>query len=411
MPEAEPRSGLGAASAREAAPAQKGKLKRAIALGGGGPVAGLHIGVLEYLKQKGIEFDVWALSCIGAWVGIIYNTREGDAPRETYEFFRTNIFRDDYSYSVFPINRVFGPDWSENYLAMTAFITDWDNYKNLWPEQHEIKESIARTRAFCTDPSKWTTGDFNQWMLNDVLAMNPVTRFWTSLMYLSHVNGLSKIYYPDSSFLKSIPFDKLRNKSAYIYHNAWDLTEQKLRIFYNRDPEGRVYPKITSASLCACSALPFVEGTVRFDGHNYCEGALVDTVNFKNLLEDHFDLDEIWINRIVDSSQVREPKNLHDSLGNLCELFAATVGEDDVKLFKYHVRYDDIETKEEPGVRKQWQGTIVEIHVDSKVTFKWNHKNLDAGRDHGKAQAKIAHDQYMAAGPYQGNLRLINGNW
>ena len=27
-------------------------------------------------------------------------------------------------------------------------------------------------------------------------------------------------------------------------------------------------------------------------------------------------------------------------LANLCQLFAATVGEDDVKLFKYHVRSD-----------------------------------------------------------------------
>ncbi|MGY3136028.1 putative acylesterase/phospholipase RssA [Bradyrhizobium sp. USDA 4501] len=48
-------------------------VKRAITLGGGGPAAGLHIGVLEALANAGITFDVWALSCIGAWVGIVYN--------------------------------------------------------------------------------------------------------------------------------------------------------------------------------------------------------------------------------------------------------------------------------------------------------------------------------------------------
>jgi len=42
------------------------KPKRAICLAGGGPAAGLHIGVLESLKKNGIDFDVWALSCIGA---------------------------------------------------------------------------------------------------------------------------------------------------------------------------------------------------------------------------------------------------------------------------------------------------------------------------------------------------------
>ena len=49
-------------------------MKRAITLGGGGPAAGLHIGVLEALRRRtNITFDVWALSCIGAWVGIVYN--------------------------------------------------------------------------------------------------------------------------------------------------------------------------------------------------------------------------------------------------------------------------------------------------------------------------------------------------
>jgi hypothetical protein len=55
------------------------------------------------------------------------------------------------------------------------------------------------------------------------------------------------------------------------------------------------------------------------------------------LLQDHPDLDEIWVSRIVDAQQVRKPQNLHDSLANLCQLFAATVGEDDVRLFEHHM--------------------------------------------------------------------------
>ena len=43
--------------------------KRAICLGGGGPAVGLHVGALEGLKGKEIDFgnarSVWALSCIG----------------------------------------------------------------------------------------------------------------------------------------------------------------------------------------------------------------------------------------------------------------------------------------------------------------------------------------------------------
>jgi predicted acylesterase/phospholipase RssA len=45
-------------------------VRRAITLGGGGPAAGLHIGVLEALHAAGITFDVWALSCMSIGVQI-----------------------------------------------------------------------------------------------------------------------------------------------------------------------------------------------------------------------------------------------------------------------------------------------------------------------------------------------------
>ena len=88
-------------------------VKRAITLGGGGPAAGLHIGVLEALAAADIKFDVWALSCIGAWVGIVYNQFDDDKDRAelTYQFFKNGVFRDDEGYEHFPINTVFGPDW------------------------------------------------------------------------------------------------------------------------------------------------------------------------------------------------------------------------------------------------------------------------------------------------------------
>jgi hypothetical protein len=151
--------------------------------------------------------------------------------------------------------------------------------------------------------------------------------------------------------MKGIKFEELtKNGKPAIFHNAWNLDEQKLALFSNREMEtaGKEYQykgAIDARSLCACSALPFVEGTVEIGGVTYCEGALVDTVNFESLLEEHHKppddkLDEIWVSRIVDSKQIRKPENLHDALANLCQLFAATVGEDDVKLFKYHVRYD-----------------------------------------------------------------------
>ena len=170
--------------------------------------------------------------------------------------------------------------------------------------------------------------------------------------------------------------ETVREGQAVHLLQRLESSKQQLDLFSNK-PD--YYKNISAGSLCACSALPFIEGTVELDGDTYCEGALIDTVNFESLLQDHPDLEEIWISRIVDAKQVRKPKNLHDALGNLCQLFAATVGEDDVRLFKYHVR-----------TKKNWTGTIVEIRVSENINFEWSHSNLDRGRADGYQAADEA---------------------
>ncbi|MDI4237356.1 patatin-like phospholipase family protein [Bradyrhizobium sp. Arg237L] len=387
-------------------------VKRAIALGGGGPAAGLHIGVLEALADADITFDVWALSCIGAWVGIVYNqfdhVANKDRAEKTYQFFKNGVFRDDEGYRRFPINTVFGPDWESIGKAVTNFVTDPNTYKDLWSPSsimNAYRESMSLWFAQQPDTDggkKFTNldrGDVNGWILNQVLAPNPFVRYLTSMMYLSHVTGLSRINYPHSQFMKSINFEALKKPGTpCIFHNAWNLDAHKLALFSNRPMTQKADEKeykgpISASSLCACSALPFVEETVRIDGVTYCEGALVDTVNFESLLEEHHKPDdplhEIWVSRIVDAKQVRKPQNLHDALANLCQLFAATVGEDDVRLFKYHVRYDP----PKPGDKK-WEGTVVEIRVPGHISFKWNHSNLDMGRKLGKAATEQAIKAY-----------------
>ena len=132
-----------------------------------------------------------------------------------------------------------------------------------------------------------------------------------------------------------------------------------------------------------------IEQTVQIDGDTYCEGALVDTVNFEELIEDHPDLDEIWISRIVDSGQIVAPKNMLNSTANLCELFAATVGEDDVKLFKYHVKETVLKR-----TKRKWTGTIIEVQVERNINFEWSHTNLENGCERGREAAHQAYARY-----------------
>ena len=316
---------------------------------------------------------------------------------ETHQFFKTHVFRDDESYERFPINSVFGTDWSSNTQALMKYVSDIDNYTGVW-QPHTMMNAFSETVSMFSDPkTKWDEGDINGWILNQVMAPNPFVRNMMSMMYLSDVNGLSRINYPKSEFMKRINFEQLKNaEMPTIFHNAWNLDKQKLALFSNR-PMKIANPKYTfdgaidASTLCACSALPFIEGTVEIDGATYCEGALVDTVNFDSLLEEHPDLEEIWVSRIVDLKQIQKPENLHDALANLCQLFAATVGEDDVKLFKYHVRCDK---KSERRRKRRRTLKVVEIYVPGHINFKWNHSNLDNGCKLGKVAAEQAIKAY-----------------
>jgi predicted acylesterase/phospholipase RssA len=409
--------------------------KRAIALAGGGPAAGLHIGALAALQRLGIHFDVWSLSCIGAWVGIYYHQcTDADRAASTYAFFETHAFRDTASYSGFPVNKAFAPNFEAYAQAWRDHAFDPQTWRDVFGFGAELPDVARGWREFMTNPGKWArAGDRNAHLLNNVLAVMPATRFMTSMAYLSGINGLSNIYYPDSSLLEQINIESLDlvdepgiggmsraqlsrlverygntgpgglkpnpRSAPEIYHNAYRLkddrrpgSEGKLQLFNNKWLEYRSgrrgivrdYLPITAPSLCACSALPYIEQTVKIpndDDSEYSEGALIDTVSFRNLVEDHPDLDEIWVCRIVDYQQVRLQRNLHDSLGNLCQQFAAEVGENDIALFKNHLR------KSAGRVPR-----VVEIPLDVKtmVDYRWDHENLKIGFSEGeKAVEKL----------------------
>ncbi len=406
--------------------------KRALALGGGGPAVGFHIGALGVLERERINFDIWSLSCIGAWVGIYYNQLEGENRAErTYQFFKEHAFRDSGSYEGFPVNKAFAPNLSAYAAAWFARAMDAKTYAEIFNVRNELPAVAAGWAKFLTNPEMWfREGDRNAHVLNNILAVHPVSRFLTSMAYMSQINGLSNIYYKDSSFLDDIKLGKIdlvdveglgqmnsaqlvelvqtydygsiadtRRTVPEIYHNAWRLTGDdrsvavNLKLFNNkwlnyRRNGLRDYMPITHASLCACSALPYVEQTVKIpndDNKEYSEGALVDTVSFRNLVEDHPNLDEIWVCRIVDYRQVRLQKNLHDSLGNLCEQFAAEVGENDIELFKSHLR---------KSVGRIPRVVEVPLSMETGINYRWDHANLDLGREEGrKAMEKLLNDQ------------------
>jgi len=187
------------------------------------------------------------------------------------------------------------------------------------------------------------------------------------MIYKSDLPGMNKLWFgPDYSVLKDFDMTLLKKDDVpTLYHNAYDVDLQKLQLFSNRNDQ---YPQITTQTLCACSGLPYILSPVVINGTTYVEGATIDTVGFWHLLENHPDLDEIWVCRILDTHQIRPHHNLVEALNNLVMLFASTTSEDDVKLFEFHLK--ELNQNRASPIR------LVKFRVDHHTSFDWTLTNL-----------------------------------
>ena len=355
-------------------------MKRAIVLGGGGPACGLQIGALRAFAEHEIEFDVWSLSCIGAWVGLVYHQFEGtpaERTEQTYHFFR-KVFRPDDVHAAFPVNAAFAPDLRKSVTSMLEFVTSLKTYRQL-VVPHEIMDFWRETIDMVRDRRRWTEGDFNGWALK-LSGAHPLTRFLTSAIYRTSANGLARIYYPDSSFLQAMKFTRLlRTDRPLIYHNAWNLTRRRLEYFTNRIDN---YKIIDAQTLCACSALPYVFAPIEMDGEMYCEGAMIRPMDFDPLIN-HPDLDEVWSLPIVDTAQVRTPEDMTGAMGNLPMMPAGAHGADLAESFRRDMNEKGRSVK------------IIDVETSNAINYEWSHSNLDHCCHEGYNAAKKAINKYL----------------
>ena len=378
--------------------------KRALTLAGGGPAVGIGLGVLAALEQfPDLRFDVWSLSCVGAWLGCLYHVSPNRANKLQYVTgLLEGFFRDDKEYDKFPCPTVFIPDIPEMIAAYTKFMIDPRSYMNL-VVPGAIQKAYQDILNYYLRPSRWSYGDFCHLMLNAMLAPNPGARFLMSMMYKSELPGQNKLWFGSNyNLLKAFDMKLLeRDDVPTLYHNAFNVDAQKLQLFSNKDGK---YPKITAQTLCACSGLPYILSPVQIDGTTYVEGATVDTVGFKDLLQNHPDLDEVWVCRILDRRQIHPHHNLVEALNNLVMLFASTTSEDDIRLFKFHL--EKINADRAEASRKI---DLIEFPVDFHTNYEWTHSNLHASTRTSQATARQTIETYLKKGPTAPELHVEDG--
>ena len=122
---------------------------------------------------------------------------------------------------------------------------------------------------------------------------------------------------------------------------------------------------------------------MNLNGELHMEGAVINSFCLDAVQDLHPELNEIWISRIVDHSQVKPAQNLLDALNNLIMLYAGTTSRNDVQLFVDKHHQEELlyalhqSRKGKTDHQPQWM-EVIELPVWSGAQYYWTQENFDA---------------------------------
>lgn len=343
--------------------------KRAIALSGGGPAVGIEIGALQAFEERGMRFEVFSCACVGSWVGCLYNSLPARAHKaqRVKDFFFDQIFVPDDIYASFPINyKVFRVDPANHVNEWLRKVLDPATYQHLVLPERLWAHGLQWLREPPRSPGAWAQ------RLTEGVALNPWMRLAAELQWKVGHSGVSGLVNSTGFVHQHIDMARLARSPTTVYLNAYNLSQNRHEVFVNhKHPR---LGRICADALMAGSSVLHYTATRTIEGSTdqYCEGAVVHTVNLDHLLTEHPDLDEIWVVKIADRRQVTPPANLLDSALLGVMLPFDTISDNDVRLFAQQV-----------AAHNRTHGTRVRL-IDipmayERVNYHWSHANLAEG--------------------------------
>ena len=275
------------------------KARTALVLGGGAPNMALMAGAIAAFAERGVVFDVISTSGAGSLAGLLWLAPKGQSAADALRSVVTMSIADSI-YKLFPVNyKVFQKPgtWADMWRQALA-TNPWFAVKVKDYEQSAPYALWADWMALCAatlSPSGLTS---SSWGL------------CAPIPFIEHL----------------IDFDRMRHIKPHFYLNAYNATDQQIDDFTKE--------MITPEHFRAALAFPFIYGPYRLNGKLYYEGAVVDSLNFKDLVEKHVGLETIVVLDVLGSDLlIREPRDLYDSwvLSMIIPLVKAA--EDDLDLF------------------------------------------------------------------------------
>jgi len=341
-------SGSGAADyMQDRSPAPQ-KPKTALLIGGGAPNSSLMAGALLAFLEKGVKFDVISSSGAGALIGLLYAApKNGDPAKALRQWAQVGV--NDTINSIFPPNyKIFMKP------GMAAEIyRDW-----------LLKNPF--TAPFYDPDSPYGNGFFSDWVKLGLATLSPSDLTSASLGMCAHIPFAAQL----------IDFEAIPNLPYEFYINAYNMNREKM-VIWNKG-------QLTLDHLKAAFSFPLIYPPSTIDGEDYIEGAAIDTINFKAIVNDdpdnqglHTDVETLVIFDILGADKlIRKPRDLYDAWVHSIITPLVEIAKDDIRLFEYKYNIDPATHQPKRKLLKvDLMGGIPAEHW-SKV-LDWSSSNLE----------------------------------
>jgi predicted acylesterase/phospholipase RssA len=288
-----------AAKSRLNAARSENRSRTALVLGGGAPNMALMAGALAALHDCGVSFDVVSCSGAGSLAGLLWLAPKGRTPAEALRSVKTMSIVDAI-YRSFPVNyKVFQKPgtWAE-----------------VW------RRALAANPFFALNAEEYERS------FTYALAIDSMLLWAATLSPTVLHAGSWGLCQPTPFVEQIIDFERLKDIKSYLYLNAYNASKEIIDDFSKEE--------ITPEHFHAALAFPFIYGPYRLNGDLYYEGAVVDCLNFKDLVEKHVGLESIVVFDVLGSNTlIRAPRNLYDSWVLSMVIPLVKTAEDNLELF------------------------------------------------------------------------------
>lgn len=324
--------------------------KKALVISGGAPNATLMSGALVAFEKQGVKFDVITTSGAGSLIGLLYVAPKGGSAIAALEN-TVNMGVSDSIYSQFPINyKVF------NKPGVLA-----DAYRNMLAH-NPLAQRIVNEQG--DNAFQRLMADMMQLMW---ASFCPSDLSQQSLGMCAHVPFVDQI----------VDFERLRQIDPHFYINAYNITRHYMAS-WGKD-------EITPDHFRAALSFPLIyppyplANSRTGEEELYIEGASIDCLNFKSLVEEdhglHPELETLVVFDIMGADRLlRKPRDLYDAWVMSMITPLVEIAKDDLKLFEL------VHNKNPDGSDKR---KLLKVPLISSVPgefvpemFDWSHSNL-----------------------------------